>query len=93
MVFSPETVIISKVKGTLNITFYFVPPSQCLGPKIINIYSFKLDSDWLQTSLKPLFRCFTSSVPVHVCDVTGHSFTDANSLGAQHIVDVNKAVM
>lgn len=35
----------------------------------------------------------TSSVPVHVGDVTGRSSADPNPLGAQDIVDVHKAVM
>lgn len=37
--------------------------------------------------------CATSGVPVDVRDVTGRSFTDADSLAAQHVVDVHEAVV
>lgn len=37
--------------------------------------------------------CVTSSVPVDVCDVAGRSFTDADPLTGQHVVDVDEAVV
>ena len=43
--------------------------------------------------VKQQIDSITSGVPVDVRDVAGRSFTDPDSLGAQHIVDVHEAVM
>lgn len=37
--------------------------------------------------------CFTSRVPVNVCDVTRRSFTDANPLACKHVVNIHEVIM